>query len=216
MFKYLFGFIKNLFNPAVSPFAQIDNASHVDRKAKIYRMSKVFHSVVGRHSYVGKRTRLVCVEMGSFCSIAGESVIGMANHTMKYLSTSPLFTEKHNATRTTWSDADYVTSAYKKISIGNDVWIGSRVLVLGGVNIGNGAVIGAGAVVTKDVPPYAIVAGVPARIINYRFNDSLIERLEQIKWWEKSDNDLKRHIKCFQEPFDEELMRRLISELSEE
>lgn len=214
MFKYLLGFFKNLFNPAVSIFTQIDDVSQVDKRARVYGKSKLFRSKVGRHTYIGRGTRLVCVKVGDFCSIAGESVIGMANHTKNNLSTSPLFTEKHNATKTVWADNDYVESPYKTITIGNDVWIGSRVMVLGGVSIGDGAVIGAGAVVTKDVPPYAIVAGVPARIINYRFSEAVIGKLEKINWWDKTDAVLRQHIDCFQSPLDDAVVTKILGELS--
>ena len=77
-----------------------------------------------------------------------------------------------------------------KISIGNDVWIGHNVLVVGNVSIGNGAILAAGSVVTKDVAPYAIVAGVPAKQIRKRFSDLIINEIEAIEWWNKSENDL--------------------------
>lgn len=72
----------------------------------------------------------------------------------------------------------------KKTKIGNDVWVGANAIIIAGVNIGNGAIIGAGAVVTKDVPPYAVVGGVPAKIIKYRFSEEQIEELEKIQWWD--------------------------------
>ena len=72
-----------------------------------------------------------------------------------------------------------------KTIIGNDVWVGYGATILRGVNIGNGAIIGAGAVVTKDVPPYAVVAGVPAKIIRFRFDDNKIDSLQKSNWWDK-------------------------------
>jgi serine acetyltransferase len=88
------------------------------------------------------------------------------------------------------------------VTIGHDVWIGARVLVLGGVNIGIGAVVAAGAVVTKDVPPYAIVAGVPARIIRYRFNEDQIRTLLETRWWDMSIAELKASKDLFGRPYD--------------
>lgn len=114
----------------------------------------------------------------------------------KKLSTSLIFTSKNNGTGTSWTDKQ-PTDEFREINIGNDVWIGSRALIMGGVTIGNGAVVGAGAVVTKDVPPYAIVGGVPTKIIRYRFSPDVIERLLDLNWWNMSDDLLKEHIMLF-------------------
>ena len=196
MIKYLIGLIKNLFNPAVSCLAQIDNSSTVDKKAKVNRSAKIFHSSMGRYSYIGKRSSLVYAEVGSFCSIASDVCVGMGTHDLNKLSTSPLFTEKHNGTGSSWVNQE--PSPYKQVIVGNDVWIGERALVMGGLQIGDGAVIAAGAVVTKDVPPYAVVGGVPAKVIKYRFSPDIIGKLERLKWWTLSENVLKKHIEEFQ------------------
>ena len=85
----------------------------------------------------------------------------------------------------------------KKIRIGNDIWIGHNVVIVGNVTIGNGAVLAAGSVVTKDVLPYSIVAGVPARILKKRFSDSIIEEVEKLQWWFFSDKKLQRNKHLF-------------------
>ena len=85
----------------------------------------------------------------------------------------------------------------KEVEIKNDVWIGDNVIILAGVTVGNGACIGAGAVVTKDVPPYAIVGGNPARVIKYRFEPEVIKFLEDVKWWEWSDDRIKKNKEFF-------------------
>lgn len=85
----------------------------------------------------------------------------------------------------------------KLVEIGNDVWIGSHVLIMDGVKIGDGAIIAAGAVVTKDVEPYSIVGGVPARHIRYRFSEEQIKKLLQLKWWEKDFGWIKEHYRDF-------------------
>lgn len=88
----------------------------------------------------------------------------------------------------------------KRVVIGNDVWIGIRCIIMDGVSIGDGAVVAAGSVVTKDVAPYAIVGGVPAKVIRFRFNDSVIEKLLQLKWWDYTDDQITDFITAFREP----------------
>ena len=84
----------------------------------------------------------------------------------------------------------------RQIIIGNDVTIGAYATIMGGVTIGNGAVIGANSLVTKNVPPYAVVGGNPAKIIKYRFDEETITRLNSIKWWHWDDDKIKKHINC--------------------
>lgn len=99
-----------------------------------------------------------------------------------------------NGTKARWVDKNVNDSPFRKVRVGNDVWIGSRAMILGGVTVGDGAVVGAGAVVTKDVPAYAIVAGVPAKVIKYRFPERLIELLMDFKWLVLSRRCIERII----------------------
>ena len=197
MLKYILGLLKNLFNPAVSLFSKIDNLSVVSRKAKVYGKTQVTNSSIGDYSYVGRNSRVIHADVGKFCSISGSVRLGMATHTLDKLSTSPIFTEEYNSTRHKWTDIQ-TDNPFKRVIVGNDVWIGTGVMVMGGVSIGDGAVIGAGAVVTKDVPPYAVVGGVPAKVIRHRFSNELIEKLEILKWWDMPEDLLKDHITLFQ------------------
>lgn len=194
---YLKGSLKNIFNSGVPLFTAIDGFSTVDKKARVGRKCKVYHSSLGGYSYIGRGTQLIYASVGKFCSISGNVLIGMGHHTLTHLSTSPIFTEKNNGTGHSWTDRESLVP-YKPVTIGNDVWIGTRAMVLGGVTIGDGAIIGAGAIVTKDVPPFAIVAGVPARIVRYRFSEEIIARLEVMQWWNLSDEVLKSNIALFQ------------------
>ncbi len=137
--------------------------------------------------------------IGKFCSIAcgAKFIFTSANHTMKSLSTYPfpIFFEE-------WGlDVANVTEAWDNkgdIIIGNDVWIGYEAVILSGVTVGDGAIIGARAVVTKDVPPYTIVGGVPARHIRRRFDEETVTRLMELKWWEWSDEKIKNNLPAIQ------------------
>jgi chloramphenicol O-acetyltransferase type B len=145
---------------------------------------------MGKCSYVGYDSQVIHTQIGSFCSIGDFFLCGGANHPADWVSTSSAFYGgKHNGNSKHF--ASFEIPHTPRTYIGNDVWCGARVIVKAGVNIGTGAIIGTGSVVTHDVPPYAIVAGVPAKIIRYRFNDDIINRLLESKWWELSDKQLK-------------------------
>lgn len=160
----------------------------------------------GKYSYGHPRLEVAgggdkprSLSIGEYCSIAFDCVFFVGwqgRHPMDTMSTFPLHalfseipTDKGSYNK------GGVESLYNEkdldLSIGNDVWIGARTVVMAGVKIGNGAVIGTGSIVTKDVPPYAIVAGVPAKIIKYRFGQQIIDRLEATKWWEFEPSFLK-------------------------
>ena len=118
------------------------------------------------------------------------------------LSSSPLFSYKNNGTHSSWLEEDSFHPDPINVEIGNDVWVGYGVKVVNNVKIGNGSVIAAGAVVIKDVPDYAIVGGVPAKIIRYRFPEETVEKLKVFQWWNKSDDELKANLSIFTEkPF---------------
>ena len=124
-------------------------------------------------------------ESGKFCSIAcgAKFLFNSANHTLSSLSTYPfpIFFDEWGLEK---SDVAAAWDRKGDIVIGNDVWIGYEAVILAGVTIGDGAVIGARAVVTKDVPPYAIVGGVPARVIRSRFTEETVKALLRLKWWD--------------------------------
>ncbi|MFM5096973.1 CatB-related O-acetyltransferase [Aeromonas allosaccharophila] len=159
---------------------------------------------IGAFTYIRSGCTFKNVErIGRFCSIAPNCTFGPEEHNMEFITTSSilnsqaqwnfsvLFNDFWNENiqslkrvRLMLNDLNFRNN--KKISIGNDVWIGQNVTVLRGVTIGDGAVIGANSVVTKNVPPYSIVAGVPAREIKKRFNDETISLLMEAKWWNYS------------------------------
>lgn len=198
MKKYLLGFLKYLFFRKISLLALISVDSIVDRKARINPLVKVLSSKIGRYTYIGSGSWVTCATVGNYCSISSGVTIGLAGHSLNYLSTSPIFTEKYNGTGSSWIDCDFVEHKLKLTTVGNDVWIGTNVLIKDGITIGDGAIVGAGAVVTKDVPPYSIVAGVPARVVRMRFSDEVIAGLLDLKWWNCEDELLREKIALFQ------------------
>ncbi|MFV0643348.1 MAG: CatB-related O-acetyltransferase [Sphingomonadaceae bacterium] len=139
---------------------------------------------IGRHSYGGLIIRRygdeTDIRIGAFCSFAAnvQALLG-GEHRTDWVSTYPF-----NVIHQEFSHITGHPASKGNIHIGNDVWCGVNALILSGVSIGNGAVIASGAVVTKDVPPYAIVGGNPAKIIRYRFDETTIAALERISWWD--------------------------------
>lgn len=196
---YIKGMVKNLFNPKISIISFVSANNRIDPRAVVYRMVKMKSSSIGRYSYVGNDTDVECADIGQFCSISDHCRIGMGGHTLSHISSCPLFTQRINGCQEQWVDQDIHAVEEKRAVLGNDVWVGSHVLINGGVTVGHGAVIGAGAVVVKDVPPYAIVGGVPARVIRYRFSPEIIEKLLELQWWNLPDETLKEHISLFQQ-----------------
>lgn len=165
----------------------------IPSKEKRHAVRRYFSGVndlLGRHSYVG--SNFSCgdsrTKIGSFCSIAANVMICPTQHPLHFLSTHPYTYLPDYALKGQKSFYDFRHS--KPAVIGNDVWIGQNAVIMDGVEIGDGAVVASGAVVTRNVPPYAIVGGVPAKIIKYRFDEETVAALLELKWWELPDEDI--------------------------
>ena len=167
----------------------------IHRNVHILENCIVNNSEIYSYSYLGKNCLIQNATIGKFCSIANDVSIGLGNHPLDYFSTSPLFYRKQNTFKINLIEKDLQFEEYLPVSIGNDVWIGSRSIILDGISIGNGSVIAANSVVTKDVAPYSVMGGVPAKLIKYRFSDKKIYELNNGKWWDMDLSKIKSHFK---------------------
>ena len=157
-------------------------------------------SHIGAHTYIQSRTRVNRAVVGPFCSIASDVTIGLAAHPTHMVSTSPAFYDCTQPLPHFFTRQPVWQEAMTRTLVEADVWIGEGARLMAGVSVGVGAVIGAGAVVTRDVPPYAIVVGVPARVIRHRFDPSLCERLLASRWWELDTAQLMSLAPSFTDP----------------
>lgn len=169
--------------------------SNIDRTSRVESGSHIVNVSFGRNSYCGYDCQIVNTEIGSFCSIADNVVIGVAEHNIDWVSTSPVFREGKDSVKKKYSE--HRIEKRETTIIGHDVWIGRNALIKQGVKIGTGAVIGMGSVVTKDVEPYSIVGGCPAKEIKKRFTNEVINELLRLKWWEYDEEKLIHYAKAF-------------------
>ena len=165
---------------------------------KMYKNDILIHpfSYIGTNTIIGKGTNIngkcyigsgknAAVSIGRYCAIAHNLRIRVRNHSLKYPNIQDKFQNRHN-----FNDLSVLKG---DVEIGNACWIADNVTILPGITIGNGAVVGAGSVVTKNVAPYSVVAGNPAKLIKYRFDKDIIDQLEQICWWSWDKNKIEKN-----------------------
>lgn len=199
-------YIKTIFSPKkltyryISPLAKWDSKSTFTKKSGLRYGAKLFNVQMGDYSSVGIDSKIANAVIGRFTVIAREVFVSVGAHPTNYLTAHSIFYKNSPwGFHPEWvEEIDYNESPV--CNIGNDVWIGTRAIIMDGVNIGDGAIVASGAVVTKDVPPYAIVGGVPAKIIKYRYSREMIERLLEIQWWNLSDEEITKVIDLFHTP----------------
>ena len=172
----------------VNKNAKLDHPVHLSPGIQLHAEVEI-----GRYSFLNAGVIVYPhVKVGRYCSIARSCEIGLAMHPSTWMSTHtfqyhksyfPRMPEYAGLKRKAWR-------SHPETRIGNDVWIGAKSMIVSGVNIGDGAIIAAGAVVVKDVEPYSIVGGVPARHLKYRFETEIIDKLLDIKWWTREPQEL--------------------------
>ena len=179
LLKFILKLIRRTLFSLKLPFYKLRSNSF-GRGAFVANHVALRKTIIGAYSHIGPYCSFNCVKMGNYCSVATGVHIGGEEHAFFDYSTSDLLSEQN--------DAESITV------IGNDVWIGAQCYIRMGVSIGDGAVIGANSFVNKDVPPYAIVAGSPAKIIKYRFDEEKIKKIQESEYWNYSPIEAKQII----------------------
>lgn len=184
----------------ISLLAFFDNKSLFGKSIYIDRFCILHDVSIGDYSYIAYSSSIASCKIGKFCSIASNVKIGLPSHPLDMTSTSPVFYNRVNRLGIKWVKNDLISNDIAHTIIGNDVWIGANAIIMSGVKVGDGSVIGAGAIVTKDVEPYSVVVGIPAKVIKKRFDDDTIINLLKIKWWNWDESKIKKNIEYFVEP----------------
>lgn len=209
IFRTVNELVKSILRPIITkhryPHVVFGYNTHVSGKSsfgqhvKIYENCLLTNLEIQSYSYIGGSTKIANCKIGKFCSIAPEVRIGLGSHPVDRISTYPGFYSKH-ASGVKHFHTDESIDEHPSTTIGNDVWIGTRAIIPGGITIGDGAVIAAGSVVTKNVLPYTIMGGIPAKLIKKRFSDTEINKLLDFKWWDKDEKYLMKIGPSFMNP----------------
>lgn len=215
--KRIYVFILKIFQKYRLRHNELSRTSVINPKAKLANVrardytrfaeySDVRDSDINSYSTIGRFTKIVNAKVGKFCAISWDCTINAVTHPYDHLSIHAFPYVPHAG--------EFVkerTRTISEVEIGNDVWVGANSVIMPGVTIGDGAIVGASAVVTKDVPPYAIVIGVPAKVIKYRFSDEIIDKLMHIRWWDFDREVLIKNIDLFKRPLSIEIVSELES-----
>ena len=173
----------------------IDAGNHVDGSrigdwCKLWKNNFVLNTTIGRFTYLGGHASICQTTIGNFCSVGSGFNCGSGLHPTNFASTSPVFYSLGKQCAVTFATENLFDES-PPVVVGSDVHVGANVFLRSGLTVGTGAILAAGAVITRDVPAYAIVAGVPARLVRMRFEDGIVERLLRTQWWDWPEERLR-------------------------
>lgn len=178
-----------------------DKNTYFEGFNKVGNHSRINNCYIGRCSYIGSNSHLDNCTIGRYCCIASNVKVIRATHPINFVSMHPVFFSLGKQCGKTYVDkqifSENLSRNGKAAIIGHDVWIGHGAIIMGGIKIEDGAVVAAGAIVTKDVPAYSVVGGVPAKLIKYRFSEEVIHQLKTIEWWNKPEEWIIKNVKLF-------------------
>lgn len=192
-------------NGCVIERGSVLRVARMEAYARVCQNSRVCQSCLGFGSSIGPDSFIYFTSIGRYTMLGPDVKVILGQHpTRTIASTHPAFYSSRGQMGFTYVDETifeeerFAKKPYRVV-IGNDVWIGAYTRIMEGVTIGDGAIVAAGALVTKDVPPYAIVGGVPAKTIRYRFDEDTIAGLLKLKWWDKEEDWLRAHARDFRD-----------------
>ena len=195
---------KNRKKAKFAKTAIIDNSTKFEGSNFIGKKTVVLNSYMGFGTYISYESSINKCKIGRYTCIGPKVEIVAGKHPTNFASMHPFFYTKSNQIGKTFvgknkfAEHEYVDSDNKYyVEIGNDVWIGYGAKIMDGIHIGDGAVVAANAMVVKDVPPYAIVGGVPAKVLRYRFDDERIKKLLRIQWWKQEESTIRLYADLF-------------------
>jgi len=173
--------------------------SSLSEYVEIGPYNNIVETIIGRFSYTSENCQIIYSEIKNFVNIASYVRLNPGQHPYQRVCQHHML-YRRKMYGFGQDDKDFFNwRRSSRVVIGNDVWIGHNVTIMGGVNVGDGAVIGSGSIVTKDIPPYAVAVGNPAKVIKFRFNERIISNLQKIAWWNWDYSKIKEHINDFNE-----------------